>query len=75
MNNLDNSDLQNYCSQQNRRSFPPATTKEKQLAAELLDLVNHNPSKAQDILRKIFFDHPNKSIEWYYEQAIKQCLF
>ncbi len=69
---INTNDFHNYMSVQPRRTCPPVSKFAKELADELLDLVNGDTNKAMAIIREIMFYNPNKSVEWYYERAITQ---
>lgn len=69
---INTNDLQNCMSVQPRRNCPPVSKFAKELANELLDLVDDDTNKAMAIIREIMFYNPNKSVEWYYERAITQ---
>lgn len=66
----DYSDLQACCAIQPRRKYPPATKAAKNLAEELLILLNQDQVKAEAILRELVRQNPHKSLEWYYETAV-----
>lgn len=68
--NHDYSDLKSCCSVQPRRKYPPVSKAAKNLAEELLILLNYNQVKAEAILRELVSQSPNKSVEWYYETAV-----
>jgi hypothetical protein len=57
---------------QPKRKSPPIGKKAKQLAEELLILVNGNSDQAKSIVSEILYYNPNKPIEWYYEEAINR---
>lgn len=66
----DYSDLQACCAVQPRRKYPPTSKAAKNLAEELLILLNYDRFKVEAILRELVRQTPNKSIEWYYEVAV-----
>ncbi len=68
----DTSDLQACLSIQPRNTRPPASKIARELATELLTLVDDDNNKAMAIIREIMYYSPNKSVEWYYEQAVAQ---
>lgn len=72
MSSLQNIDLHNCLSTQPRKSRPATSKATQELAAELLDLVNHDRNKAMGIIKQIMYYSPDKSIEWYCEQAISK---
>ncbi|GAB4534720.1 MAG: hypothetical protein Tsb0014_21170 [Pleurocapsa sp.] len=57
---------------QPKRKSPPIGEKAKQLAEELLILVNGNSDQAKTIVSEILYYNPNKPVEWYYEEAINR---
>ena len=63
-------DLQSCCSVQPRRSYSPASKAAKNLAEELLVLLNYDRVKAEAILRELVLLNPERPIEWYYEIAV-----
>ena len=63
-------DFQNCLSAQPRRDNPPTSKATQELASELLILVNDDSNKAMAIIKQIMYYSPNKSIEWYCEQAV-----
>ena len=71
MNSLDG-DFQACLSSQPRKTRPPFSTIARELATELLELVNDDTNKALAIVREIMYYSPNRSVEWYYEQAVSQ---
>lgn len=71
MNSLD-SDFQACLVNQPRKSRPSSSRIAQELAIELLELVNDDTNKAIAIIREIMYYSPNKSIEWYYEQAVSK---
>jgi hypothetical protein len=72
MLNLEYTDFQGCLSVQPRRKYPPASKIARDLAAELLALVDDDSAKAMAIVKQIMYYNPNNSVEWYYEQAISQ---
>lgn len=46
----------------------------KQLAEELLELLDNDKNKAEAILKSLINFHGDNSIEWYLEKAISQVL-
>ncbi|MEN9519944.1 MAG: hypothetical protein RLZZ381_2532 [Cyanobacteriota bacterium] len=44
----------------------------QELASELLSLLNNDSAKAMAIIKQIMYYNPNKSVEWYCEQAVIQ---
>lgn len=64
------SDLQACCAVQPRRKYSPTSKAAKNLAEELLILLDYDRIKAEAILRELVLQTPNKSVEWYYEVAI-----
>ena len=70
MNGLDNSDFHACMSLQPRKSCPQSSKAARELATELLDLVKEDRNKAIGIIKEIMYYSPNKSVEWYYEQAV-----
>ena len=68
----DYSDFQACMTIQPRRKRPHTSKKAKNLAEELLQLVNNNQAKAKAILRQLVLEIPNKSTDWYYEMAVYQ---
>lgn len=69
---IDSNNFQNCMSVQPRRYYPSPSKLAKELATELLDLVDGDTNKAMATIREIMYYHPNKSVEWYYERAIVQ---
>lgn len=65
-------DFQTCMSVQPRKNRLPASKIAQDLATELLNLVNGDTNKAIAIVREIMHYSPNKSVEWYYEQAVSQ---
>ena len=57
---------------QPRRTYAIATKAVRELACELLSIVDNDKNKAMAIIREIMYYSPNKSVEWYYEKAIAQ---
>ena len=72
MQNTQDNDLKACLSTQSKRTYPVPSKVTKELAEELLSMVNDDSYKAMAIIKKIMFYSPNKSINWYYEQAIFQ---
>lgn len=72
MYNTQDNDLRDCLINRPKRTYPVPSTTTQELASELLSMVNEDSSKAMAIIRKIMFYSPNKSINWYYEQAIFQ---
>ncbi|MGL5941804.1 MAG: hypothetical protein ACRC2S_15770 [Waterburya sp.] len=69
---LEYTDFQDCLSVQPRRKSQPTSKIAYELASELLALVNDDSAKAMAIVKQIVYYNPNKSVEWYYEQAISQ---
>jgi curved DNA-binding protein CbpA len=67
-------DLQNCLAQQPKQIFAANKKSTKELASELLELLNYNSIKAEELLIEIFSEYPHKSIDWYYEQAIIKVI-
>jgi len=59
---------------QKRRTIKPAGKVAKQLAEELLELLDNDKNKAEAILKSLINFHGDNSIEWYLEKAISQVL-
>ena len=57
---------------QPRRTYAIPTKAVRELAFELLSIVDNDKNKAMAIIREIMYYSPNKSVEWYYEKAIAQ---
>ena len=72
MEKEDYSDLQSCCTVQPRRNYSPASKATRNLTEELLKLLDYNTTRAEAILRELVRQAPNKSLEWYYETAIKE---
>lgn len=72
MSSTKESDFQSCLSvQPKHKSLPPSTTA-KQLAEELLILVNNDANKAVAIVMELLHYYPHKSIAWCYEQAVSR---
>ena len=71
MNSLD-CDFQACLSSQPRRLRPPSSKVARELATELLELVNEDTNRALAIVMEIMYYNPDRSVEWYYEQAVSQ---
>ena len=69
MNSLD-CDFQACLSSQPKRLLPPSSKAARELATELLELVNDDTNRAMGIIREIMYYSPDRSIEWYYERAV-----
>ena len=72
MKDTDSSDFHACLSIQPRKARPTSSKIARELATELLELVNNDTNKALAIVREIMYYSPNKSVEWYYEQAVSQ---
>lgn len=72
MNSLDSSDFQACLSSQPRKTQPPSSKVARELAKELLELVGDDSKGAIAIIKEIMYYSPNKSVEWYYEQAVNK---
>lgn len=72
MSGLDNFDFHACMSIQPRKIRPPASKAARELATELLDLVDGDRHKAIGIIKEIMYYSPNKSVEWYYERAVSK---
>ncbi|MEM9507210.1 MAG: hypothetical protein AAGA16_05910 [Cyanobacteria bacterium P01_E01_bin.35] len=72
MTSFNNSDL-NHCLSVQPRTSRSATSKVTQeLTEELLALVNDDSNKAMGIIKQIMYYNPDRSLNWYCEQAIKK---
>ncbi len=65
-------DLHACLTVQPKRTYPVPSKITQELASELLSMVDGDSAKAMAIIRQIMYYSPNKSVEWYYEQAIFQ---
>lgn len=74
MINTKNTDLQACLSVQPKRSYPAPSSSTKELASELLCMVDDDSTKAMAIIKEIMYYSPNKPIDWYYEQAIAKLI-
>ena len=70
MSKEDYLDLQACCAVQPKRKYPHPSKAAKNLAEELLILLNYDQVKTEAILRELVRQSPNKSLEWYYEIAV-----
>jgi hypothetical protein len=57
---------------QPKRTHPLPSKATQELASELLSMLNDDSAKATAMIRQIMYYSPNKSIEWYCEQALVQ---
>ena len=72
MSNLNSFDFQACLSVQPKKTRPTYSKIARELATELLELVNGDTNKAIAIIREIMYYSPNRSVEWYYEQAVSK---
>ena len=55
---------------QPKRAYPAFSKTTKELASELLCMVDGDSAKAMAIIAEIMYYSPEKSIDWYCERAI-----
>ena len=67
-----NSNLQACLSVQPRRRYSAPSRNTRQLASELLSMVNDDQDRAIAIIQEIMYYNRDRSIDWYYERAIEK---
>lgn len=72
MTSLKNSDLDYCLSIQPKKSRPAISKATQELTEELLTLVNDDSNQAIAIIKQIMYYNPDRSLDWYCEQAIKK---
>ncbi|MEM7590709.1 MAG: hypothetical protein AAF383_04180 [Cyanobacteria bacterium P01_A01_bin.83] len=65
-------DLDHCLSVQPRKNRPASSKATQELAEELLTLVDNDSNKAMGVIKQIMYYNPDKSLDWYCEQAIKK---
>ncbi|MEM7758419.1 MAG: hypothetical protein AAF298_09885 [Cyanobacteria bacterium P01_A01_bin.40] len=72
MTSSKNHDFNHCLSVQPRNKCPAISQATQELALELLALVNDDSTQAMGIIKQIMYYNPDKSLDWYCEQAIKK---
>ncbi|MEL6439710.1 MAG: hypothetical protein AAFQ80_10700 [Cyanobacteria bacterium J06621_8] len=70
MTSLNDSNFSDCLSVQPRKSRPATSKVTQELTEELLTLVNDDSDKAMAIIKQIMYYSPDRSLNWYCEQAI-----
>lgn len=66
--------LQDCIVKQNKKTFASPSRAAKELAEELLELVNYDQAKSENILSEIIFQNPSKSLERCFEIAVEKLI-